>query len=236
MGFKKIAFFVEGYTEQYFLEKLLLEIFSERQISIEIQKMKGGKKIPISFSSIKSTLITEDTKYFVLIYNCGGDSNVKSYILERRLDLAKAGYCKIVGLRDIFPDFERKDIHELTYFLNYKVPQKEIKIEFVISIMEIESWFMSDHTHFIKVNPCFDSKNVKSLLGFDLKNYNTELIDAPADTLNKIYGLCGETYEKTKESIDRTVEAIDYSEIYFESRKRIKSLDDLILSFEEIFN
>ena len=102
MSIKKIAFFVEGYTEQYFLEKLLFEIFSERKISIEIQKMKGGKNIPITFSGIKSTVITESTEYFVLIYNCGGDSNVKSYILERRLDLAKADYTKIVGLRDIF--------------------------------------------------------------------------------------------------------------------------------------
>lgn len=236
MSFKKIAFFVEGYTEQFFLEKLLLEIFSERKISIEIQKMKGGKNIPISFSSIKSTVATEDTEYFVLIYNCGGDANVKSYILERRLDLAKAKYSKIVGLRDIFPDFERKDIHELKYFLNYKVPQKEIKIEFVISIMEIEGWFLSDYTHFEKINSDLDSEKITSFLGYDLKEYNTELIDAPANCLNNIYGLSGEKYEKTKISIDRTVEAIDYSEIYFESRKRINSLNDLILSFEGIFN
>jgi hypothetical protein len=41
MSLKKIAFFVEGYTEQYFLEKLLKEIFSERKISIEIQAGEG---------------------------------------------------------------------------------------------------------------------------------------------------------------------------------------------------
>jgi hypothetical protein len=236
MSIKKIAFFVEGYTEQYFLEKLLFEIFSERKISIEIQKMKGGKNIPITFSGIKSTVITESTEYFVLIYNCGGDSNVKSYILERRLDLAKADYIKIVGLRDIFPDFKRTDIHNLTYFLNFKVPQKEIKIEFVISIMEVESWFLSENNHFQRISPNLDSKTISTFLGYDLKQYNTEMIDAPADTLNLIYSLANEKYEKTKESIDRTIEAIDYSEIYFESRKRIKSLDELILSFEEIFS
>lgn len=236
MGLIKIAFFVEGYTEQYFLEKLLLEIFSEKKITIEVQKMKGGKNIPITFSSIKSTEVIESTKYFVLIYNCGGDSNVKSYILERRLDLAKAEYSKIVGLRDIFPDFQRKDIHDLKYFLNYKVPQKEIKIDFIISIMEIESWFLSDSSHFEKINASLDPVTITNYLGYDLKSHNTELIDAPAECLNNIYNLCGEKYEKNKVSIDRTVEAIDYSEIYFESRKRIKSLDDLILSFEEIFN
>jgi len=235
MSLKKIAFFVEGYTEQCFLEKLLKEIFSERKISIEIQRMKGGRNIPITFSSIKSTVITENTEYFVLIYNCGGDSNVKSYILERRLDLAKANYTRIIGLRDIYPDFKREDIHKLTYFLNFKVPQKEIKIEFVLSVMEIESWFLSEINHFKKISPFLNLNKISTFLGYDLNNYNTELIDNPADTLNFIYSLVGEKYAKTKESIDRTIESIDYSEIYLESRKRINSLNDLILSFEDIF-
>lgn len=236
MSIKKIAFFVEGYTEQYFLESLLLEIFSTKNIAIEINKMKGGSNIPIKISNIKSTNITDETKYFVLIYNCGGDSNVKSYILERREHLIKANYSKIVGFRDIYPDFTRDEIHKLQYGLKKYVPQKDIKIEFILSIMEIESWFIAEYTHFLKIDNSLTAKKIETDFGFNLEEYNTELIDAPTEKLNEIYKTVGKEYNKTVESIDRTVNSLDYSNVYLEVRQKINSLNELIESFEEIFN
>lgn len=236
MSLKKIAFFVEGYTEQYFLESLLLEIFSTKNIAIEINKMKGGSRIPINISNIKSSNITDETKYFVLIYNCGGDANVKSYILERRQDLINAQYSKIVGFRDIYPDYSREEIHKLQYGLKRYVPQKDIKIEFVLSIMEIESWFIAEHSHFQKINQTLTTTTISQACGFDINEYNTELIDAPANKLNEIYNIAGEVYDKTTPSLDRTIESLDYGNLYFDVRKKINSLNELIESFEEIFN
>lgn len=236
MSLKKIAFFVEGYTEQYFLESLLLEIFAEKNIAIEISKIKGGSSIPIKISNIKSSNITDQTQYFVLIYNCGGDSNVKSYILERRQDLINAQYSKIVGFRDIYPNFTRGEIHKLQYGLKQYVPQKDIKIEFILSIMEIESWFIAEHSHFQKINQNLTAESVSEFFGYNISHYNTELIDSPANKLNEIYNTVGEIYDKSTESIDRTIESLDYGNLYFDVREKINSLNELIESFEEIFN
>jgi hypothetical protein len=235
MSLKKIAFFVEGYTEQIFVEKLLIAIFAEKDIAIDVNRMKGGKNIPISITNIKSSKITVDTKYFVLIYNCGGDSNIKSYILERRNDLLNAGYVKIIGLRDIYPDFTRSEIHQLKYGLNYRLPQKDIKIEFIISIMEIESWFLAEHTHYPKIHPELTVASIKDKVGIDFSDFNTELLDTPATMLNDIYQIEGESYDKSAQSITRTINSLNYEDLYFETRKRINCLDELIKSFEEIF-
>lgn len=235
MDFIKIAFFVEGYTEQYFLEKLLSEIFSSKDIAIEIKSISGGSKSPIKYTNIKSAQPNEETKYYVLIYNCGGDSNVKSYILDHRESLIKAGHKKIVGLRDLFPEFQRDEIHKLRMGLNYKVPQKDIKIQFVLSIMEIESWFLAEHSHFESIDQTLTTEHIKATFGLDLKTMNTEEVENAAETLDNIYKSVGKRYLKKTKSIDRTIEVLDYSEIYFETRKRLNSLNELIEAFEEIF-
>ena len=43
---KKIAFFVEGQTEQVFINKLLEEIAGRKNISINIFQLRGGKPLP----------------------------------------------------------------------------------------------------------------------------------------------------------------------------------------------
>lgn len=235
MAFIKLAFFTEGFTEQYFLERLLTEIFSAKKIAIEVKSISGGKNSPITYTNIKSATITDYIKYYVLIYNCGGDSSIKSYILDHRESLIKAGYKKIIGIRDLYPDFSRNDIFKLRYGLNYKIPQKDIKIEFVLSVMEIESWFLAEHSHFPKIDANLTLAQIQGNTGIDFSTKNTEEIENPADTLDQIYRTVGKRYIKKTKTISRTVDVLDYSILYFETRKNIASLNELIEAFEEIF-
>ena len=115
---KKIAFFVEGLTEQLFIEKLLSEVFDNKKIAIEVKKIRGGTKIPISITAISTPTVSQNTNYYILIYDCGGDSNIRSYIQDRRENLIKSGYKKVIGIRDVYPDFSRNEIHKLLYGLN----------------------------------------------------------------------------------------------------------------------
>jgi hypothetical protein len=225
-----------GYTEQCFLEKLLTEIFSSRDIAIEIKSISGGsKKSAIKISDVKSVEYVEGVKYYVLIYNCGGDSNVKSYILDHRLNLIKAGYTKIVGLRDLYPDFKIDEINRLKQGLNYNVPQKNIKIQFVLSVMEIESWFIAEYTHFPKIDSLLTTQYLEDNFGLYFGKIKIEEIQNAAETLDNIYKAVGKRYDKKGKSINRTISHLDYSKLYFDLRFTIESLNDLVESFEEIF-
>jgi hypothetical protein len=238
MSYKKIAFFVEGYTEQQFVKKLLVEIFGQKKIAIEIKQIKGGSKIATSYTSIETPEIKDgdnDLKYYVLIYNCGGDSSIKSYILDNRKNLIESGYSKVIGLRDIYPDFNRDEVSRLQKGLNYQLPQKDLPIVFVLSIMEIESWFLAENLHYSKIDNKLTDSYLKATFGFDSENTNTEDIDEPANFLKEIYTSVGKTYKKEKSHIDRTIDQLDYSNIYFNIRNKNISLNSLITEFEEIF-
>ncbi len=41
---KKIAFYVEGLTEQFFINKLLIEIAGQKNIEIELRQFQGARR------------------------------------------------------------------------------------------------------------------------------------------------------------------------------------------------
>ena len=43
---KRIAFFVEGQTEQLFINKLLIEIAGHKNIAINLFQLRGGSSTP----------------------------------------------------------------------------------------------------------------------------------------------------------------------------------------------
>ena len=75
---KKIAYFVEGQTEQIFVEKLFQEIAGYKKISIETYRFQGGKTNRI-IQPLKPSIV-KDAPFFVLLYNCDCDSQVVSDI------------------------------------------------------------------------------------------------------------------------------------------------------------
>lgn len=236
MGLSKIAFFVEGYTEQEFLKRLLEEIFGQKKVAIEVKSARGGSRVAVSYTTIKSAIATDETKYFVLIYNCNGDSGVKSYILEQRESLISAGYSKVIGLRDVYPDVERKDIYKLWYGLNLRVPQKPVPISFVLSVMETESWFLAEDTHYERINHQLTVDFIKSNCNFNPLAISSENVDQAAELLKNIYQSVGMTYKKEEFYIDRTINALDFSNMYFTVRNRNVSLDNIIRECEALFS
>jgi predicted ATP-dependent endonuclease of OLD family len=100
---KKIAIFVEGQTEQFFINKLLIEIAGKKNILIELKKFSGKKTSPKRDIYPKTFATPTNPKHSVLIYDCGGDDSVKSRIIEENQDLQNDGYLEIIGLRDLYP-------------------------------------------------------------------------------------------------------------------------------------
>jgi hypothetical protein len=224
---KRLAIYVEGQTEQLFVAKLLKEIAGEKNIYIEQQKGKYGKKKERKFTVITASSKTTDQKYYVLIRDSGGDGQVKSDIREHCEFLAERGYLKILGLRDVFPA-EYKDIPKILQVLKYAMPTKYIPIQILLAIMEIEAWFLAETSHFAKIDSSLTIDVVKNKLGIDPSTQEVETISNPAKELYEIYQLAGCAYNKRKDNCERTVEALDYSNIYVILKDKINGLGKFI--------
>ncbi len=234
MNMIKIAFFVEGYTEEEFLTRMLFQVFGIKKIGIERIKIRGGSKSPISYTTLATPDVSESFQYYILIFNCGGDAAIRSHMLDRRGSLISAGYRKIIGFRDVFP-IVRSEIHKLKYGLYYKIPQTKISISFVLSVMEVESWFLADEFHYLRIDDRLTNEFILKKFGFDPRVYNTELIENPANLLKLIYGSVGKTYRKEKRIIDRTIGELDFANLYINSSLRISSLKELTDEIDLLF-
>lgn len=62
--------------------------------------------------------------------------------------MAAKGYGGIIGIRDVYPAVLRADIQKLREGLKYRVKTNPIEVLFVLAVMEVEAWFLSEHSHF----------------------------------------------------------------------------------------
>ncbi len=229
---KKLAIFVEGYTEVIFLKRLLPEICGAHNIIIDHSVIKGGGRSPKKITQVIATKASETERYYVLIYDCMGDKLVAQRIREEHLYLTESGYSKIIGLRDVRPDFTHADIPKLEINLTKYIKTKLIPVEFILSVMETESWFLSEHTHFERIDPALSIQLIKTALGFDPSFDDMQLRLNPKDDLNNCYNLVGKNYIKPN---PMTVDALDYPYIYLTLQNKINHLQKLILSIDEFF-
>ena len=241
---KKIAFFVEGQTEQFFINRLLREVANEKTIATDLRILRGGKKtirqeslLPANEYPLSTYSNPQNPKYEALIYDCGGDnydalgklkSEIISDIIEMQAGLARQGYTEIIGLRDLYP---LTDLAKLERGLDLMLSRANlIPSSVTIAVREIEDWFLAECNHYtcIDASLVLDATQLANL-GFnpcieDLTLRNT----TAAEDLRSVYQLVGKTYNKTKDKVERTVECLDYAKLYIEVSCRVHKLNDLI--------
>lgn len=228
MSQKKLAIFVEGQTERIFIERLLKEIAGYRQVSVEVNKVSGGKS-DRKIQPLKSSLI-EEAPFFVLLYDCGCDSHVFSDIKKQHNSLTDSGYEKIIGLRDLYPEsLENRSRVENGMKGFLKTFQKNgIPIFMILVIMEIEAWFLSEYSFLVKIDSCLTSDFILRNLGLDLKDIDVEQIPHPSQDLNSIYQLIQRNYDKSEATVEEIVSHLNYELIYLHLVHSIKQLQRLI--------
>ena len=231
---KKIAFYVEGLTEQFFLNKLLVEIAGSKNIEIILERFQGLGMPHDKEIYPKTSPRPINPKHHALIVNCGGDESVKARILENYAGHISNGYSEIIGLVDLYPRTDLEHFENL--LLNGIVKNQRIitnplppNASIVVAVKEIESWFLSECKHFMHIDNMLSNFFISSNVGYDPCTDDMTLIDHPAGELHRIYQLAGHVYmnsngKKRKNKIERTVEYLDYSDIYIKLRKNIKKL------------
>ena len=230
---RKLAIFVEGQTEKIFIRKLLEEIAGKNNIAIEDRDIRMGNKAPRITELRMIDRVTESTKYYVLIYNSGNDTKVGSDIREQYDRLSASGYEKIIGLRDLYPDFTIDQKNEAKKGLQSVLPKDKIPAHIVLAIMEVEAWFLAEWNHFLKVDERLTTDFIKQNIGFDPSIENMELRSHPAEDLHHIYQLIGRAYRKQKNQVDTVVTNLDYDFIYLKLSNTVPSLGEFIRHVDE---
>lgn len=208
----KMAIFVEGYTEVVFVDKLIREIANQNSVLIQWRRIDGGTSCPRSNHQLQAEGPNIGQKHFVVIHDCGGDDAVKTRMTEEYPRLAHAGYSKIVCIRDVYPKYTHAQIAALEAGLPLVVRTKPILVDFILSIMEIESWFLAEHTHFERIDPAITVPAIIATLHFDPANDDMQRRLTPAKDMNDCYGIGGKTYIKSQAQI--TVDALDCAHVY----------------------
>lgn len=234
---KKIAFYVEGVTEQFFINKLLIEIAGQKNIEIELQQFQGvGKPKKIIYPKTVSQSV--NPKHHALIFDCVGDGGVKPRILEDHQRLFSQGYSEIIGLLDLYPRLDLiKFENELTNgtqrngrAITAPLPPNT---DIIVAVNEVESWFLSEYTHFKRIDISLTDSLITSKVGFNPCTDDMTLRTHPAMDLHEIYRLANKAYmdsngRKRKNRIEKTVECLDYANIYIKLSNSITKLNELI--------
>lgn len=133
----------------------------------------------------------------------------------------RAGYSSIVCIRDVFP-LAHADIKKLEMGLPRFVPTKPVVVEFILSVMEIEAWFLAEHTHFARLDRTITCEAIASSLGFDPRTDDMMLRPNPANDLHNCHQLGGKSYKKAH---SRQVDVLDFAEVYVSVSGRFPYLE-----------
>lgn len=210
----RMAIFVEGHTEAAFFDKLIHAIAGENKVLIAWHKIRGGTTRRQTLRQFRATGPAAGQEHFIVLYDCGNDRAVKTRMLHEYDNLVRAGYQRIVCLRDVYPEYTHAQIPALLASLSYRVPTKPIPVDFVLSVMEVEAYFLAEYSHFQKIDPRITVENIRLTLHFDPQNDDMQLRPNPAHDLNNCYFLGEKNYDKV--NTQPTIDALDYAIVYFD--------------------
>jgi hypothetical protein len=226
---RKMAIFVEGQTERIFIERLLIEIAGANGLRIESFKAEGGGRSGSrTLTSVRVLGASTSYTHFVLIVDCSTDNRVKSDIRDNYDNLVASGYTAILGIRDVYPDFVYTDIGSLRAGLSSGLKNTPVTVQFTLGVMEIESWFLAEYSHFPRLDAALTLQEIVSKLGFNPSTDDLQLRATPALDLHNAYQLVGYSYQKTRNQAQRTVNLLDYATLYLQTKKGFQDMDMLI--------
>ncbi len=232
---KKLAIFVEGLTEQILVRQMLQTVLDQNRIAIQTVKITGGHNVRMSFTVMRAAHVDFQTDYYILVYDCGGETNVKGYMLAHREKLVSSGYTMILGLRDVYPNFERDQIPKLLRGLNHQLPQKKARTQIYLAIMETEAWFLGEYRHLKKVSRMLTPEFVAKHLGFNPRTENMEDRNHPSDDMKAAYQLAGHDYTKKRDRLNAVVRKLDFNFFTHGLADKMPSLGAFVSGLEQFF-
>jgi hypothetical protein len=232
---ERMAIFVEGQTERMFIEKLIKAMAGRRRLHIDAAHGYGGAAAGArEWREIEISRPDPKTEFYIIIYDSRGDGRVLSDIRDQYATLTNQSYHPIVGVRDIYP-LPQSDIPTIRSDFARYIPTGHVIPELILEIMEIEAWFIGEHTHFARMHPSLTQTEVTNRLGYDPSTIDVSTIPAPCDDLRSVYHSVNIGYSKSQRHTERTVSELSYEEVYITLRQRVSELDKLIQLIDDFF-
>lgn len=148
-------------------------------------------------------------------------------------------YFHIFGIRDLFPN-SKNQLELINNSIN-TVFQNDVivkNISLIIAIMEIETWFLANHTFFIKINPALTSEKINETLGINIESDDLESYKHPAKMIDEVLKIIGKAYRKKESDAYSICSHLDYEELCANKalRARIKSFDGFMQKLDNFTN
>lgn len=153
MSAKKLALYVEGQTEQVFLNRLIQEWWCYEKIQIRNIKLFAEGQAKSKVPNYPASLLDESIHLF-LIVDVHGEGSLVSGIARQANRQHQEGY-RILGLRDLYADdykaaiLSQKNDAGQVILAGIKNGLRALKcldlekIEIFFSVMEIEAWLLA---------------------------------------------------------------------------------------------
>jgi len=159
-----------------------------------------------------------------------------SEINDRYETLVSAGHIVIIGMRDVAPEFRFNDKPKLLAAFAKNVTHTSIIPLLVLATMEIEAWFLAEHTHFERIDESLTTTKIQTELGIDLTTDDIERRERPSRDLHDIYCLCNLIWTKSQAEVERTVNALDFALMYLSAGTRVPSLTPLLTAIDSFLS
>ncbi len=178
------------------------------------QKYRGNKGIERIYEKTNPL-----AKFFVLIYDVGGDGGVSSRLWEQAERMIKgSGYSYLIGLRDLYPaKQDQRDRVISTFYKKFDNSDYKYRIKYILAIMEIEAWFLLDRNLFIEMAK--RPNDIECLLN----NECTELYPHPSKLIDQILRLIGKEYKKNESDSYKITNEINFTHLCCSEEIRAKS-------------
>lgn len=229
----KVAIFYEGESEYLFLEKLIEEYFSIKYKGYEVSfdKIVDEK----AYKSYQVEVQDKQIK-FVLIYG-HSDQGVSNKVTDEAESLIiKKGYNKVLGLRDLYccdcRTLAQKHliidkIEKQNQYIQNKLTRKNLSnrlCSILLSIMEIEAWFICDYQLFQKIDSRLTPDYINEKLKIEIdKNDPETAYDHPSELINNIFNLIGRNYKKKKwADLEPIIKNIDFAYLLIQASEQNK--------------
>lgn len=223
----KLAVFVEGQTELLFAWHLIEQLCATIRITVQLANIVG-RRGSTELVLLELREATGGSSHFVLLVDCGSDERVKTAILDRYDGLVQQGFTRILAIRDVAPAFTYNEVPRLRAGLASGLPSGSVEIVFILGVMEVEAWFLAEHLHYPRIHSALTVARIKAELGIDVLIDDLEQRPTPSVDLVNIYWLELMIYDKSRERVERTVRALDMTNLQTSVSQRFADLRRLL--------
>jgi hypothetical protein len=220
---KRIAFVVEGKTEQIFVQEFIQQLSTSFNCHVALKYLHRDQILEVSTRGPHE----EDATSCIWIINAEGDDKTLSFIEDHLEYFKRKGFHAIFGLRDRYSGSKQKPrinpsaIDGRTAWLT---EEHGLRIEVTVAIEEIEAWFLSVPSFFLAYHESLTEEQISQVIGYDIIGASLEAIEHPAGLIDKVLQSVGLRYRKRESDSYKIAKNLDYDTLYLERPKELPPL------------